>query len=196
MHGLVERKERLFEKLAQPLGHQQAGQVVLQLADLMPGEQIQRRLDIVGQPSRGDYGEAQHRLQRRFGQWHDRPRAPAFGQQLLDELEAGNLIVRVDAIAVGVASRRGESVAPMPHVELLAAQFGNPHDFADVQHPAMLRDGLRPGAWCRLGRSVPAVGCHFQYAHDRRSLTISSHACAGEGLARPDPERAVRGVAC
>ena len=85
-------------------------------------EQLDRGLDLVRQRRRRVDGEAQHRLQRRFGERHDGAGAPAFRQQLLDELEPRDLVGRIDAIAERVAQRRGKAVAALPHVELLAAQ--------------------------------------------------------------------------
>jgi len=68
-------------------------------------------IDIVGQFRRTDDHQPEHRLQRRLGERHDRAGTPPFRQQLLDQLEPPHLIVRIDAIAVGIALRRREAVA-------------------------------------------------------------------------------------
>ena len=112
-------------------------------------------VDVVRQRRRPTTGEAQHRLQRRLGERHDSAGAPAFGQQLLDELQPGNLVGRIDAIAAGVAQRSRETVAALPHVELFAAQAGHPHDLAYVQRIARITRGH--GSFRQLHRRLASA---------------------------------------
>jgi hypothetical protein len=80
VHRFVQWNQRLLEEAPQALSDQQLGQVVLQLADAVLAEQGDRSLDFVGKRGRCVDRDAQHRLQRRFGQRHDGPGAPALGQ--------------------------------------------------------------------------------------------------------------------
>ena len=79
MHGLVERDERLLQKLSQPLADTQLGQMILQVASPMFAKKLDRRLDLAGERRGIFYRDAKHRLQCGFGERYDRPRTPAFG---------------------------------------------------------------------------------------------------------------------
>ncbi len=126
-------------------------------------------VDVVRQLRRARHRQAEHRLQRRLRERDDRAGPPALGQQLLDQLQAGDLVGRVDAIAIGVAQRRRKSIPPLPHVELLAAQAGHAHHFADVQDGASLRAPVELGGE-RPEPGLPENFCVGGHAHNCRSL--------------------------
>ncbi len=156
VHRLVERNQRLLEELAQPLADQQLRQMILQLADAVLAEQPHRIGDFRRERRRLRDGQPDHRLQRRVGERDDRARAPPLGQQLLDQLEARDLVGRIHAIAERIAQRRGKAVAALPHVELLAAQPRDAHDLADVQRARGLADRDRRRVRGRSGRVLAA----------------------------------------
>jgi hypothetical protein len=110
-------------------------------------------------------------LQHRLGQRHDGAGAPAFGKELLDELEPRNLVRRIDAVAEAIAQRRRKFVAALPHVELLAAQAGDSDDLPNVQRVARVaRSGGHFGHLHR--RLAPSGRRSYQDAHRRRSLAF------------------------
>ena len=107
--------------------------MVLQFADAVLGQKLDRGFDFQRQRQRILDGDAQHRLQRRFRQRNHGSGTPAFRQQLLDDLEPRNLIGRIDAIAESIACRIREPIATLPHVELFASQTGDSYNLTDVQ---------------------------------------------------------------
>ena len=143
MDRFVEWNERLFEEPAQPLSDEKLRQMVLQLAHAMLAEQLHCGLDF-GWQGRGIFDrDTQHRLQRRIGERHHRACPPSLRQELLDQLEARNLVRRIDAIAESVARRIGKAIPALPHVKLLTPQAGDSHDLADVQGGAGVDAGRR-----------------------------------------------------
>ena len=78
MHRLVQRNQRLLQEAPQALPDQKFGQMVLQFADAMLPKKLDRSLDLAGQRCRILDRDAEHRLQRRVGEWHDCAGAPAF----------------------------------------------------------------------------------------------------------------------
>ena len=151
-------------------------------------EQLDGALDLARQRRRILDRESQHRLQHRLGQRHHGARAPAFRQQLLDELEAGHLVRRIDAVAEAVAQRRREVVATLPHVELFAAQAGDPDDLAYVQRVARITRGY--GYFSQLHRRLAsASGRCDQDAHRRRSLAFCVTCLASAVLHKFENER-------
>ena len=133
VHRLVQRNQRLLQKAPEPLADQQLRQVVLQFADAMLCQKLDRGLDFRRQRQGILDGDAQHRLQRRFRQRNNRARTPAFGQQLLDDLEPRDLIGRIDAVTESVACRIRKPVASLPHVQLFASEAGDSYHLTDVQ---------------------------------------------------------------
>src|SRR5215475_10978011 len=117
--------------------------MILQLADTMLGEKLDRGLDLARQWNRILDGDAQHRLQRRFRERDDRTGAPALGEKLLDELEPSDLIGRIHAVTEAVTRRVRETVAALPHVELLAAQPGDANHLTDMQRAAIVGNSHR-----------------------------------------------------
>ena len=167
VHGLVQGNQRLLEEPAQPLARQQLGKMVLQLGHPVRRQETNRRFDFHRQRHRRLDGEPEHRLQRRIGERHDRAGAPAFGQQLLDQAQARDLVGWIYAIAERVAERRGKAVAALPHVQLLAPQSRDADDFADVQGI----DGLTAVVQRRdsgVRAFAAARRCFNQNAHFRR----------------------------
>ena len=165
VHRFVERNERLLEELAQALSYEELRQMILQLAHAMLREKLDRGLDLRGQRRRLVHCEAEHRLQRRVGERHDRACTPAFGQELLDELEACDLIGRIHPVSECVAQRHRKAVSALPHVELLAAQAGDADHFTDVQRAPRV-----------AGAFLNVHGCERRLAAAGRCLDENAHA--------------------
>src|SRR5438105_14930725 len=99
----------------------------------MLGKKLDRGLDFRRQRQGILDGDAEHRLQRRFRQRNNRARTPAFGQQLLDDLEPRDLIGRIVAVAESIACRIRKPVAWLPRVQLAASEAGDSYHLTEVQ---------------------------------------------------------------
>ena len=144
VHRLVERDQRLLEELAQALADQQLRQVVLHFADAVLAEQLDRGLDIsAGSGAGSSTASPSIDCSAVSASGTTAPARQPSDSSCLISLRRATWSGGIDAIAERVAQRRRETVAALPHVELLAPQSGDADDFADVKRARGLARGRR-----------------------------------------------------
>jgi len=163
VHCFVERYQGLLEEAAQALPHEELREMVLQFTHSMLTEEPHRCLDFAWKRHRVLDRDAEHRLKRRLGERNDRPRAPALGEQLFDQLEPRNLIRGIDTIAEAVARWVRKTVTSLPHVELFSPQTGDADHLADVQGTTVFCD--RDWTDDRYGVIAPTRRRLYQDSH-------------------------------